>query len=219
MLNIALVLKSGGRYTRDWVIRLANQVDTYLDLDHRFVVFTDEPAADFGPRFVVIPLNDGLPGWWSKMEIFRPGLFKERERVLYLDLDTLALGSLNEIAGYDGTFAALADFTRPEVVGTGVMAFRTSPLTATLFQSFTADVADGMLLRTRPALPGDQDYVTAKIGGSVQRLQTLYPEQIVSYKVHGCEEAPITGARLCCFHGDPKPDNEGGWAQAMWEAA
>lgn len=219
MLNIALVLKSGGRYTRDWVIRLANQVDTHLDLDHRFVVFTDEPPETFGPRFVVIPLTEGLPGWWSKMEIFRPGLFKERARVLYLDLDTLALGPLDDIAGYDGQFAALDDFMRPPMLGTGVVAFRPGPLTATLWQSFKAAVADGLPLRTRGGLPGDQEFVTEKIGGAADRLQALYPGQIVSYKVHGCEEAPITGSRLCCFHGDPKQDNAGGWAQAMWESS
>jgi hypothetical protein len=74
-------------------------------------------------------LPDGLSGWWNKLYLFKDGLFPEGDRILYLDLDTVITGSLDDIIQYKGTFAILRDFYRPEGLQSSVMAWEAGRLT------------------------------------------------------------------------------------------
>ena len=51
---------------------------------------------------------------------------------------------------------------------------------------------------------------------TLARLQDRY-DGIVSYKADKCDKAPPEGARIVCFHGQPKPHNCGApWVAAAW---
>ena len=94
-LTVACVWKRGGIYDKhDYVGRMARAVDRHLSRPHRFVCLTD--AADVPDGVERIALAHNWPGFWSKIELFRPGLF--RGPALYLDLDTVVCGSLDPIA-------------------------------------------------------------------------------------------------------------------------
>src|SRR6185369_11865151 len=69
-------------------------------------------------------LPSGVNGWWAKLALHRPNVLSGP--VLYLDLDTVILDSLDFIASYGGDFAILRDFYRPDGYGSGVMLWRTA---------------------------------------------------------------------------------------------
>lgn len=185
-------------------------VERHLTLPHRFVVFTDDPA-DYPEPIEKRPLPaPELVGWWQKIALFQPGIFAEGERVLYLDLDTLICGSLDDIASYDGTHARLAPFfhgLRPEFAGpqSGVMAWQ---------GGFGAHIWKAYEVTGKPQnLVGGDQYFLNKIHPKPDLWQELFPGQIGSFKGEGGIIQPER--RILCFHGLPRmhqvfPD---GWAE------
>ncbi|MCC7346231.1 MAG: hypothetical protein IT538_02430, partial [Variibacter sp.] len=105
-LTIACVYRSGGRqYTTRYVEVLRNMVSRNLTLPHRFDCLTaveDVPCER-------IPLVMGWPGFFSKIELFRPGLF--RGPVLYFDLDTVIHRNIDHLARLAGSlvFGCVSD--------------------------------------------------------------------------------------------------------------
>lgn len=99
-ITVACVQKRGGPYDGlDYAARLARGVARNLTLPHRFVCLTDEPKLKLPKGAEIVPLQHGWPGFWSKVELFRSGLFTGP--VLYLDLDTVVCGPLDDIAAAD----------------------------------------------------------------------------------------------------------------------
>jgi hypothetical protein len=139
-----------------------------------------------------IPLIHPYEGWFAKIELFRPGIFPAGSRCLYLDIDSVVVGDLSAIASYAGPFAALSDFYKPQMAASGVMVWQ----------------ADNPPPLYDPANPprfrGRLDYyIDAKV--KADRLQDLFPGQIVSWKSH-CQGGAIPkGARIICHHGFPRP--------------
>jgi hypothetical protein len=140
-------------------------------------------------------VTDGLgEGWWAKIGLFEPGRFTGR--CLYFDLDTIITGSLNELASYEGDFAGLSDFYHPDRFASGVMAW-------------DADKAGDIFTRWHQVgMPqfdtrGDQGWI-GSMRPNADRLQNLFPGQLVSFKAD-CREGAPNGARVVCFHGLPRP--------------
>lgn len=106
MINIVCVLKCGGKvgYDATWVEKLQNAVKRNLSIPHEFICLSDVEVP-----CKRIPLehtsNVKSPGWWAKMQLFKPGLFDGP--VLYLDLDTVITGNLDELIN---TITAQHDF-------------------------------------------------------------------------------------------------------------
>jgi hypothetical protein len=89
----------------------------------KFVCFTDEPFEHEAIQCKPLPV-EGLAGWDNKIALFRPGLFEDGERVIFLDLDTLLVGRIDRLLDYQGEFATLRDFWRPEGLGPAVMLWK-----------------------------------------------------------------------------------------------
>lgn len=106
MLTVACVLVRGHvAFSVEYVERLYSMVTRALRVDFEFVCLTDQPKKmPKGVRPIEIRTpRPGCKGWWAKIELFKPGRFGGR--VLYLDLDTLIVGSLDEIIAYPAEFA------------------------------------------------------------------------------------------------------------------
>lgn len=136
-----------------------------------------------------IPTVTDWRGWWSKIELFRPGLFTGR--VLYLDLDVTVCGDLSHLIEYRTAFAAISDYERP-TLNSSVMAWDTG-------------VADHVYQNFEPGLMeiikgGDQTWITDQIPDA----QLFPPEWCPSYK-HHCRYSVPRGAKVIVFHGKPKP--------------
>jgi alpha-N-acetylglucosamine transferase len=92
MINIVCVLRQGGKvgYDASWVEKLKNSVSRNLKLPHQFICLSDCDV-----NCERIPLTDTGVGFWSKLELFKPGQFSGP--VLYIDLDTVICESIDEI--------------------------------------------------------------------------------------------------------------------------
>lgn len=209
MTTFASVLRSGGDYGPEHVRALYRGVREHWPGPLDFVCLTDTPIGAPGVREV--PLERGWPGWWSKLELFRPDVFEGP--VVYMDLDTLPIGDLSDLASYAGPLAMLSDFYRPRLAQSGVMLFEAGPKSyaATLYEAWL----DGPAERHMRAHRGDGEWLSAYADGP-HRIQDLFPGQVVSLKVHA-KGGPPPGARLVCFHGHPRPhDPAAGWAHHVW---
>lgn len=186
MINIALVnwrnyLGAGDRYVHG----LAAGIDrNMLEESYKLHILTEDD------------LPAGAEGWWNKIALFRPGAFPAGERVLYLDLDTVIVGPLDDLARCAAPVAAISDFYHPERLASGVMIWTAGECDHVWAQW---DQAGKPQFHPR----GDQGWIERMLPDA-QRLDKLLPGQIVSFK-KDCLEGTPEDARLVCFHGLPRP--------------
>jgi len=94
----------GRTYDASWVERLRRMCARRVSGSWGFTILTDSMIevmeAVRGPASFV-SLKHGWPGWWSKLELFRPDI-DLRGRVLYLDLDTLVMQDLDPVFDWPG---------------------------------------------------------------------------------------------------------------------
>lgn len=208
-LTVACVLRSGGIYDATWVAKLQWCVSRNLRENHRFVCLSDVDVP-----CERIPLENGWPRWWSKMEVF-----KLEGPVLFIDLDTLVIDNMADIADQARApeFTTLRDFYRENGLGSGLMAWNV-PM-RWLYEQFAA-VADETIKSDRGH--GDQGFIERSVMPSqVARWQNRLPGQVVSYKAHGCDKEIPPRARIICLHGKPKFHDmpAGSMIRVAWEMA
>ena len=190
MKTVAFVLRSGGVYTAEDVERLAAGVREHLP-GARIVCLSDCPVP-----VECIPLAHDWPGWWAKMELFRPEL--ATHDWLYMDLDTIVTGSLAELAAID-ELAIMRDVYRPNGLQSAVMCLPSADRTAVWDDWFR-----GPTRRMKDHWSGgDQAYLETHYLSRALRLQECLPGQIVSYKAD--PPSARAASRLVVFHGKPKP--------------
>lgn len=197
-VNIVCVLRSGGDYDTEDVERLHDSVRRHCGDFPRFWCLGDVnpnvPGIDF------VPLVMPWPGWWAKLELFRPSFLAHlRGSTVYLDLDTIVTGDISE--WHVPSFTMLSDFYRPANPQSGVMAWpEGDPALAALWQGWIKNPAGHM-----ETFRGDGEWIGA-MTPHAPRMQDTFPGEIASYKVHVRPRGvtPST-ARAICFHGRPRP--------------
>src|ERR1019366_620938 len=222
MLNIVCV--NAGNYLgrgADYVNILADMVGRNISKEtaYKFVCFTDD--ADFkkysgseelklyDSEIDLRPLPvDGLKGWWNKLALFKKGIFPDGDMILYLDLDTVITSGLDDIIKYDGEFAILRDFYRPDGLQSSVMAWEANRHT---------HIWREWLRHGCPRTDGgDQAWIETRMSNP-DIWQDLFPDFFVSYKVHAAREIS-KNARMVIFHGNPRPHEiKGGWMPHVWK--
>lgn len=194
MLTVACV-KWGDLYGPDYVNKLQSMVKRNLRIPHRFVCFTDDP------RFLnceTRELPKGLVGWWNKLYLFRYGLFEDR--MLFLDLDVVVTGSLDELVNVPSDFCIISDWH--------LDSYNSSVFV--LSKNAHPEVWDDF--GSPGHLHGDQDWITLKIPNA-----PVFPAPwCVSYRSHAVIGVP-KDARVVCFHGTPKPhEYPSEWVKDLW---
>lgn len=193
MTTIACVLKSGGWPTVADVARLAADCAEHAP-EHRFVCLSDVPEI---PGVEVIPLVHNLPGWWSKLEMGRPGVLTGP--TLYLDLDTRIVGDISDMSEYRGKPLILRDFYRPlAMIGSGVMLWSENML-APAWNAFAE--APAKIMQQNPTR---MDRFIVQHLPEHGFVQDEFPGKVVSYKAH-CRERVPDGVSVVAFHGRPRP--------------
>lgn len=198
-VRVALVLRSGGEYKPAHVRALVTQLERHLP-GVQIVCLSD-----VGVPCERVPLEYGWHSWWSKLELFRPDLAGD---LLYIDLDTVVVGCLSELASL-GRTTLLSDFYYPERPASGLM-YLTESDRAKVWAAWIADPKEAMRKCMRH---GDQQFI-GEVLHDAQRFQDVLPGRVVSYKVHvakglnkrsiGDGTVPV-GASVVCFHGRPRP--------------
>jgi hypothetical protein len=213
MLTVACVLRSGGIYDQSWVRKLRDGVKRHLTVPHRFVCLSDIDVP-----CERIPLRHGWPGWWSKLEMFAPGVLTTP--TLYFDLDTAIVGNIDALADLPYDFAMLRGLTRTDYIGSGVMWFRNPP--RRVYERFAESPEKHIAYHERIAHKahiGDQAFVYETLGDkNIVRLSDDVPGLIRLYPKHFEGGRVPDGCGVCVFKGKVKPPDAMhlAWAREAW---
>ena len=203
-----VAVKWGQKYSADYVNILFDMISRNLpaQFSKKFVCFTED-AAGIDGDIEIRPLPGDLTGWWNKLYLFKDGVFEKNERIFFLDLDTVIVGPLIELASYDGSFAILRDFYRPNGLQSSIMLWR---------GGFAGYIWDSFLKEGKPQIKGGDQAWIERCRPQVDLLQDIFPGFFASYKEKS-QLAPPKGAHVVCFHGDPKPHEvTDGWVSEVW---
>lgn len=207
---LIVCVKVGTKYGAEYVNRLAAMVRRHTSTPYEFLCLTDDRA---GVDCASAPIDCEYPGWWAKLVLFKPHPALAARRVIFLDLDTVIVGNIDFLLDYQGPFAILRDFYRPNGYGSAVMSIAPG-----------YGCAIWQKLAEHPKLwmaefAGDQDFIRMCVDGA-DLWQDLYPSKIVSYKVH-CGQGIPEGTVVVCFHGEPKPPDlkPENSIRGIWEGA
>lgn len=179
-VNIGNYLGRGEEY----VAKLRSMVSRHLKIRHEFLCM----------------MRSNYPGWWSKVELFKPGRFTGR--MLYIDLDSVIVGPLEPIVESRGILHLTQWGWKKHSYGSGVMVWDAGEHTE-IYEKFTPEVMK--------RLRGDQDWMT-ELGG----WDALPFPRCCSYRYHA-RQRPPTGASIVSMHGIPKPHElVNGWVPEEW---
>lgn len=171
MLTVACVL-SGGSYNKSHVTRLRQQLIGRINQPFEFVCIEDS----------------SYPGWWAKIDLFKPGRFKGR--VLYFDLDVEIVDNLDDLINFPWPFCIIKDWLGG--VNSSVMVWDAGFLDH-IYEKFTPEVMD--------RLHGDQDFIREQMLSSAK-----FPKNwCISYKYHVIQNKVPEGVKVIVYHGSPKP--------------
>lgn len=201
-LTVALVLKTGGVYTSDYVNALANGLRKYSTIDFELACITDNAQGFNNKIDKVIPFKHDYPKWWGKIELFRPDLFSDN-RVFFLDLDTIIIKNIDDILKLDVSFAGLRDFYHMDTLGSGLLAWKPSEEIHNIYKKFT--IQSNSIINSYPQ--GDQRWINENVR-NINYFQDIVPNKIVSFKKNCLKQSVISipnNASIICFHGIPRP--------------
>jgi hypothetical protein len=213
MNQVICVLKSGGIYSAKDVDKLQSQVKRHLSVPHEFVCLSDVDVS-----CKRIALEHDFEGWWSKIELFRPGVIQAK--TVYLDLDMVILGDFATIFDRQEDFAMMENFNRSGFPSSTIMFFNhKSPLevykrfvvNSEYWLKYHKDHRDGPYL-------GDQAFIWDSLGRNVSLFQ---PQEygIKSYRKQILPTGNLPKhAKIISFAGPYKPHNvQHEWLTAAWK--
>jgi len=188
--KVICVLRSGGTFMPDHVYALYRNLTRSFTVPFELHALADVPVT----CDVYHGLENDWPGWWSKMELFRPGLFDDGDRVVYMDLDTVLVGNVDWLFDFNGSFVVLKAFQRNRWA------------TSLPWDRFTVNPRVCMAMYRGG---GDQRFLMKQMEGNIECAfwQDLFPDRVVSYKRHVLlmEDMQPSQDSVVCFHGNPRP--------------
>lgn len=205
-------VKWGKKYGPDYVNKLYHGVQKYLtEGPYDFTCFTENPdGLDDGIK--VVPLAENWTGWWGKATLFSDTGIEGR--LLYIDLDTVITGSLNDLARYRGTFAVMGTSDlecekAKDGYNTSIIAWHSDfgkEIYGVLKKYY--DQALKFICRF--------DFWTEMMITNADLVQELFPGQFLDYLTY-CKETVPDGCRMVCFPRDPKPhEYTSEWIRELW---
>jgi hypothetical protein len=209
-LTVLCVLRSGGDYDAEYVRKLRDGVAKHLTIPHRFVCLSDVEVP-----CERIPMQHNWPGWWSKIEMFRPGVITGP--TLYLDLDTIIVGNLDPVLKIPHDFSMLNIREKDLHIGnSGAMWFRKpQPHVYERFVEkpeywikYHVDNAENRYM-------GDQAFISDCFT-EIPKLHHALPRFFLSYKYDRCQHRVPPGCSVVCFGGHPRPHEAAGWVRHAW---
>lgn len=202
-LTVACVYRPGGGFDDSYVYKLRDAFGRHLHVPHRFVCLTNRPLT-----VDRIPLERRWPGWWSKLELFRAGLFSGP--VFYTDLDTVIVSDVTDIATAAYDFACGTNWKGCGThISSAVMAWDGRTDLSNIYQSF--DLAAVERYEQSWERWGDQGWIQDHLNRPFKCLLKRWPNRIVHTKTHVWKGRHATNApapkdaSIVCFSGRPRP--------------
>ena len=201
--TILCVHRSGGWCNHQHVVALQGLCAMYAP-GIRFVALSDESIEGVE----VIPLaNPELPGWWAKVDLFRPDL-GQLGRIFFMDLDTVIIGDLTPfIESSSGKPIITSDwyYGGPSQ---SLLIYEGGELEK-IYKGFWDDPKYWMTEGDKMKKPnfGDQILVRQEFSGSFRYIQDEFSGLVGSFKVTFNSNNPTANCRIVGFHGKPRPDD------------
>jgi hypothetical protein len=216
VINV-ICIKWGIKYPSEYVNKLFRGIQRNTSKEFNFTCYTDmSKGITENVQIEPIPYTTG--DWYSKIGLYNQDLYLPDDQIFYFDLDTVITGSLDEIFEYSGDFAILQDFYRPKGYGSGFMSWRPTAVNH-MWQNYT---------RGYKARYGDQGWCEEQYPNA-DLWQQMYPEKVISYKVHIVDGGKLRNAAytdnkgslesssIVCFHGNPNPHQvREEWIKEHW---
>lgn len=228
MKNI-ICMKWGTRYGPQYVNRLFCMVQRHMagvvGKDYRFICITDDTSqVSEGVECFPIPeLNDSLPFHmqntpWLKLLVWDNPLFDLDGDALFLDLDVVITGRLDDFFAYQpGKFCVIHNWTEPrkKTGNTSVFRFPVGKFPEIL-NMFKEDM-QGTFLRHRI----EQRYISAYLEPKGEQVfwpkswcRSFKEELLPNWPMRFFKPAELPlDARIVVFHGKPDPDEA---AKGVW---
>ncbi len=211
MLDVICVCRSGGVYDGEWVQKLRDGVARNLKQPHRFRCLTDiEVPCE------AIPFKHDWKGWWSKLELFRPGVVENP--TIYFDLDVVIVDNIDPISRIDCDFAILRNFWVDNLCNSSMMWFSGENVPTGIYAKFAKQAKAYMDYYERHAdgpYVGDQAFIWDTMDRDVEYINDRF-NHIRSYKMHCTKRVPPETA-VVCFHGQPRPHEvDHDWMKRHW---
>lgn len=170
-------------------------VERNLTIPHDFLCITDDPT---GVECKTLPVEEDLPGWWSKLTLFRKRSYGLK-RILFLDLDVVITDNIDCFDVKDQEFVIIKDWN-----------YESYNSSAFLLEIGSRRKVWDKFIKNKDRIMkthhGDQDWITKHAEG-------------VCWPVHWCvsfKENQLPVGKISIFHGKPDPHEVGGWVAKAW---
>jgi len=217
-----LTLKWGTRYGPEYVNILHRAVGKRLSRPHRFYCCTDDPSGlDEGIEVIPFPENPGVSRPWPdilvKLVVLRDGFGDLKGPTLFLDLDIVIMGSLDDLFDYEpGRYCIIHNWVnwrkrllgkRPKVGNSSVFRFEAGQSQA-VYDTFIAEIDRA---QDKRQFTTEQAFLTYAM-----KDVCWWPERWVQSFKWNCrpwfpfnllvQPAEPKGCRILVFHGRPDPE-------------
>ena len=231
-MNTIITMKWGTQYPAHYVNVLCHNVKKNLNIKHRFICFTDDPTG-LAEGIEALPLpqvdipteHKGHP--WQKLGAFSPAVLKAPYRIqgrcLYLDLDLMIVGNLDELFLRAGKFLIIRDYRKYFLIRNALGVFRVA-VNSSVFRFTVGDqnqIWEKFQQNPLAACEGYQDeqtfaYKNAKGAEFLPQSWCVnFKRQVLPMRgIRRLVSARIPrGAKVIVFNGVPKPENmlQGEW--------
>lgn len=219
--RVVLCMKWGTAFEPAYVNVLRNACAANLAPGFRFVCLTDDPAGlDEGIEHFPIPdigctHHQWYNGAWPKLSLFSSDLHGLTGRALFLDLDTIVWGPLDEMFEVEGPVVTLDsrpwryDDSHPPRTMTSIFAYDLGRYGALVDRFREGESAFG-------PYGNEQDFLHGEFGKLGFGPIAYWPQEwLVSFKYHlrqplildrfRAPEPPGPEVKAICFHGRPRP--------------
>ena len=219
MERVVMCMKWGTLYGPDYVNVLYRATRANISGPFRFVCLTDN-SEGFLPEVEAFPIPDmglkafdWIKGGWPKISVFQRDLYGLSGRCLFVDLDTIVCGSLDEMFDMPADFVGIdtgptwgkASKDGGPVLGTGIFVFNLGQYPE-IVDEF---VADPQVVVSKYRI--EQIYVQDRI----DKIAFWPAEWVRSFKYHQRRpalvglvippKAPTAANRVIAFRGEPRP--------------
>jgi hypothetical protein len=207
MITIATVLRSGSYYNGSWVDKMKKSLDRHMTVPFKFL-----PLSDSTHDFPVNTFVQDQPGYWNKVELFRPGLYTGP--TLFIDADNVITGDLSPmIQALQGhKFVMYKSRTTPT---------HPNPTPSSCVMYWESDVSYIWdIWNSKPSVEwrkeykrndgtgrkGDQGFIREH-AKDLELLHDVYPAAYDSIKFVAGKQPDLTGVSMLIFAGKNKPHN------------
>ena len=230
-----ICLKWGAKYPSEYVNHLYRMINNHLTIPFEFYCITDDSNGLY-PEVNVLDLDieEGLKGWWYKLQLFKRDFYGLSGQAMFLDLDVVIINNIDPLFETNRNDFMIIRDLKPDLVYNSSVFKLELGSQPHVWEEFLAD-KESIISR----MHGDQDWISEVVNDA-----KLWPDNwVVSFKKecnarnknsYGAlgrflrskgfflpkgEAAPPKEAKIVYFHGKPDPHDVAETSYEMWRKA